>query len=109
LYTRREDLAEGELPVPLKLIHINRCPVVAPLSVLRADDQQRLGLDMALYQARALRLSDAQQVWQDKVRRFMPAKTSPRVRTRNSSCTTVLSVIVIGVYASKCGRPIRRN
>src|SRR6202044_2077664 len=52
---------------PLKLIHINRCPVVAPLSVLRADDQQRLGLDMALYQARALRLSDAQQVWKDKV------------------------------------------
>ncbi len=67
LYTRREDLAEGELPVPLKLIHINKCPVVAPMSVLRADDQQRLGLDMALYQARALRLNDARQVWQDKV------------------------------------------
>jgi exodeoxyribonuclease-1 len=67
LYTRREDLAEGELPVPLKLIHINKCPVVAPMSVLRPQDQQRLGLDMALYQQRALRLSDAQQVWQDKV------------------------------------------
>lgn len=67
LYTRRDDLADGELPVPLKLIHINKCPVVAPLSVLRPDDQQRLGLDMALYQARALRLSDAQKVWQDKV------------------------------------------
>lgn len=67
LYTRRDDLAEGELPVPLKLIHINKCPVVAPLSVLRPVDQQRLGLDMALYQERALRLSDAQQVWQDKV------------------------------------------
>ncbi|KAF2390540.1 exodeoxyribonuclease I [Pseudomonas frederiksbergensis] len=67
LYTRRDDLAEGELPVPLKLIHINKCPVVAPLSVLRPEDQQRLGLDMALYQARALRLSDAQQVWRDKV------------------------------------------
>ncbi|WP_085636602.1 MULTISPECIES: exodeoxyribonuclease I [unclassified Pseudomonas] len=67
LYTRREDLAEGELPVPLKQIHINRCPVVAPMSVLRAQDQQRLGLDMALYQARALRLSDAQQVWKDKI------------------------------------------
>ncbi|SDT37529.1 exodeoxyribonuclease I [Pseudomonas prosekii] len=67
LYTRRDDLAEGELPVPLKLIHINKCPVVAPLSVLRAEDQQRLGLDMALYQQRALRLSDAQQVWRDKV------------------------------------------
>jgi len=67
LYTRRDDLADGELPVPLKLIHINKCPVVAPLSVLRSEDQQRLGLDMALYQERALRLSDAQQVWRDKV------------------------------------------
>lgn len=67
LYTRRDDLAEGELPVPLKLIHINKCPVVAPLSVLRPEDQQRLELDMALYQQRALRLSDASAVWQDKV------------------------------------------
>lgn len=67
LYTRRDDLAEGELPVPLKLIHINKCPVVAPLSVLRSEDQQRLGLDMSLYQERALRLSDAQTVWRDKV------------------------------------------
>ncbi|MHC8349265.1 exodeoxyribonuclease I [Pseudomonas sp. RT4P38] len=67
LYTRRDDLVEGELPVPLKLIHINKCPVVAPLSVLRSEDQQRLGLDMSLYQERALRLSDAQKVWRDKV------------------------------------------
>jgi exodeoxyribonuclease-1 len=67
LYTRRDDLLDGELPVPLKLIHINKCPVVAPLAVLRPQDQQRLGLDMALYQARALRLSDAQSVWKDKV------------------------------------------
>ncbi|WP_339547914.1 exodeoxyribonuclease I [Pseudomonas sp. RA_35y_Pfl2_P32] len=67
LYSRHADLPEGALPVPLKLIHINRCPVVAPLSVLRAEDQQRLQLDMALYQARALRLSDAQELWRDKV------------------------------------------
>jgi exodeoxyribonuclease-1 len=67
LYTRRDDLAEGELPVPLKLIHINKCPVVAPLSVLRPEDQQRLGLNMPLYQQRALRLSDAQTAWLDKV------------------------------------------
>ncbi|WIE49258.1 exodeoxyribonuclease I [Pseudomonas sp. GM17] len=67
LYTRREDLAEGELPVPLKLIHINRCPVVAPLNVLRGEDQQRLQLDMAEYKARTLRLSDAQEVWRDKL------------------------------------------
>ncbi|MBO1539108.1 exodeoxyribonuclease I [Pseudomonas sp. OA65] len=67
LYTRREELLEGELPVPLKLIHINKCPVVAPLSVLRVEDQQRLELDMEGYQQRALRLNDAQKVWQDKL------------------------------------------
>jgi len=67
LYTRREQLAEGELPVPLKLLHINRCPVVAPPSVLRAEDIQRLQLDMAAYQARAKLLAETQGQWQDKL------------------------------------------
>ncbi|WP_166364279.1 exodeoxyribonuclease I [Pseudomonas akapageensis] len=67
LYSRREDLAQGQLPVPLKLVHINRCPVLAPLNVLRPEDQQRLGLDMAHYQTQAQRLTDAQSRWQDKV------------------------------------------
>ncbi|EJM78726.1 exodeoxyribonuclease I, partial [Pseudomonas sp. GM55] len=67
LYTRRDELAEDELPVPLKLIHINKCPVVAPLSVLRQEDQQRLGLDMALYQQRVLQLNNGRKIWQDKI------------------------------------------
>lgn len=67
LYTRREELAEGQLPVGLKLIHVNRCPVVAPLTVVRAQDQQRLQLDMADYQARARVLTEAQEVWQQKL------------------------------------------
>ena len=37
------------------------------LNVLRAEDRQRLQLDMALYQARALRLTDAQELWHDKL------------------------------------------
>jgi exodeoxyribonuclease-1 len=67
LYTRRDDLADGELPVPLKLLHVNRCPVVAPLNVLRAQDQQRLQLDMGHYQARVRQLTDTQGLWQDKL------------------------------------------
>ncbi|WP_095162209.1 exodeoxyribonuclease I [Pseudomonas sp. Irchel 3F5] len=67
LYTRREEMLDGQLPVPLKLIHINRCPVVAPLSVLRSEDQQRLELDMSVYQARAARLIGAAGQWQDKL------------------------------------------
>lgn len=67
LYTRREDLPAGQLPIGLKLLHVNRCPVVAPMKVLRAQDQARLQLDMSEYQARAARLIEAAQVWQDKL------------------------------------------
>nr|WP_256354982.1 exodeoxyribonuclease I [Pseudomonas sp. sia0905] len=66
LYTRRDELG-GELPVPLKLIHINRCPVVAPLGVLRDEDCQRLQLDKTELQARAKRLADTQEQWRDKL------------------------------------------
>ncbi|WP_438283320.1 exodeoxyribonuclease I [Pseudomonas alabamensis] len=64
LYARRDALLDGQLPVPLKLIHVNRCPVVAPLSVVRPADQQRLGLDLSLYQAKATQLAQQRDVWQ---------------------------------------------
>lgn len=67
LYTRREQLGEGELPVPLKLLHINRCPVVAPLNVLRGEDIQRLQLDMTEPLLHADQLVAAQAQWQEKL------------------------------------------
>ena len=67
LYTRREELPEGQAPIGLKLIHVNRCPVVAPLNVVRAQDQERLQLDMAEYQARAQVLKAAEEVWKQKL------------------------------------------
>ncbi|VXC92500.1 Exodeoxyribonuclease I [Pseudomonas sp. 8Z] len=67
LYTRHEQLAEGELPVPLKLLHINRCPVVAPLSVLREQDCQRLALDLSRCEQNAERLRSNPGAWQDKL------------------------------------------
>ncbi len=43
LYTAHDTLlAQGKKPVPLKLLHINKCPVIAPLGVLREQDKQRL-------------------------------------------------------------------
>ncbi len=35
--------------------------------MLRSEDQQRLQLDMAGYQARATQLSESREVWQDKL------------------------------------------
>ncbi len=49
--------SKGDHPRPgIKEIRINRCPFVAPLSVLRRADQQRHGIDLAaaLAQAEAL-------------------------------------------------------
>ena len=68
LYTRRENLTEGQLPVPLKLLHINKCPVVAPLSVLREEDRQRLQLDVAACKERIVRLTEGQAIWQEKLK-----------------------------------------
>ena len=67
LYQRREDRLDSDLPVPLKLIQINRCPVVAPLSVLRPENIQRLQLDLPLYQARAAALKEHQSLWQERI------------------------------------------
>ena len=44
LYTRHDEL--GELsPVPLKLVHINKCPILAPAGVLSEQRADELGVD----------------------------------------------------------------
>ncbi len=68
LYTRHAELAEGELPIPLKLVHINKSPVLAPLSVLREEDTQRLAFDHARWQANyQLLKGQSEQQWQAKL------------------------------------------
>ena len=44
LYTRFDDLAPDELPIPVKLIHINKCPVIAPAKTLLPENAQRLNI-----------------------------------------------------------------
>lgn len=51
LFTASEDLPEGVARIPLKTVHINKCPVLAPLSVLKAEDAERLRIDLATCQA----------------------------------------------------------
>lgn len=67
LYTRHDALVDGQLPIPLKLIHINKSPVLAPLSVLREEDNQRLAFDHARWQANyQLLKAQSEQQWQAK-------------------------------------------
>ena len=67
LYTRRDELEEGVKPIPLKLIHLNKCPVIAPLSVIRREDESRLALCVEACQASAKRLTDTQGIWLNKL------------------------------------------
>ncbi|MNM63975.1 Exodeoxyribonuclease I [compost metagenome] len=67
LYTRREELADGELPVPLKLVHVNRCPVLAPLNVLRPVDRERIGVDMEECRRNETLLVQGKSAWKDKL------------------------------------------
>ncbi|OCQ52701.1 Exodeoxyribonuclease I [Photorhabdus australis subsp. thailandensis] len=45
LYTRHDELLPDQPPVPVKLVHINKCPIIAPDNTLRAEDAERLRLD----------------------------------------------------------------
>lgn len=45
LYTPNNMLAEGEQRLPIKLIHINKCPVLAPAKTLTSENAERLGID----------------------------------------------------------------
>lgn len=58
LYTRNEDLPDGVERPGLKLVQINRCPVLANRKVLREGDIDRLQLDMPLLQQRAVWLAE---------------------------------------------------
>lgn len=45
LYTRRDQLAAHQTAIPIKLLHINKCPVLAPAKTLLAENAERLGID----------------------------------------------------------------
>jgi exodeoxyribonuclease I len=68
LYIRAADLPEGESRIPLKEVHLNRCPAIVPWQHLRAEDFERLGIDPLAVERRAARLRDAGPALAEKVR-----------------------------------------
>lgn len=46
VFTPRADLPENIERIPLKLVHANQSPALAPLGVLDGVDRERIGLDM---------------------------------------------------------------
>lgn len=48
VFTPHKQLPEGLERLPLKNIHINRCPVIVPIKALRNEDAVRLSIDLKL-------------------------------------------------------------
>ena len=59
LFTATTDLPAGIKRIALKVIHINKCPVLAPLNVLRKEDQQRLNINLTLCLKNAKKIKKA--------------------------------------------------
>ncbi len=56
LFVATDDLPEGAERIPLKTVHINKSPVLAPLSVIRGNDAERLGINIEHCQANLARI-----------------------------------------------------
>ncbi len=76
LFIGQADLPEGMARIALKGVHLNKSPMLAPLSVLREGDAARLQLDLDRALANRQRLLAAQETLVPKVRQVFT--TAPR-------------------------------
>ncbi|GGY88041.1 exodeoxyribonuclease I [Shewanella fodinae] len=67
MYTAREDLSEDELPIPVKLVHLNKCPFIAPTKTLNDDRAATLGIDKAFAREQFRKLRQSSELRQKLV------------------------------------------
>ncbi|QLB21569.1 exodeoxyribonuclease I [Vespertiliibacter pulmonis] len=68
LYTPKSELEEqGIASVPLKLVHINKCPILAPAKTLLPENAERLGIDRPACLANLKLLKENKSVVREKV------------------------------------------
>jgi exodeoxyribonuclease I len=79
IFTPATELQPGQEDRPrVKEIRANRCPFVAPLSVLRRQDRARLGWDMNVIEDRFHRLHVAADLLRDKLRAIYAPRPMPQ-------------------------------
>ncbi|OOH86210.1 exodeoxyribonuclease I [Pasteurellaceae bacterium 15-036681] len=68
LYTKKAELEEqGLASVPLKLVHINKCPILAPAKTLLPENAARLGIDRQACLENLKRLKSQKSLVREKV------------------------------------------
>ncbi len=69
----------GLATIPLKLIHINKCPVLAPINTLRPDDAQRLSIDLQFCLANLQQVKQKPQIREKALQLFADNPTYPEI------------------------------
>ncbi len=79
LYTRTEDLPEGVERIPIKEVHINKCPVIVPLKTMDAASAKRLNIDIESCEAHRQTILDNIDVLSEKIRQVFSHQDYPEV------------------------------
>ena len=85
LYTPTADLPEGEVRIPLKEVHLNRCPALIAWEHLRDEDFARLMIDPVESERRAARLRAVGPALAEKVRRVYATERAQAKRDVDAS------------------------
>lgn len=72
LFTPRKLLPEGQSPVPLKVVHINKSPAIAPLSTMDNESSERLSINREQAERHFRTLQKNPQVQRKVVELFSP-------------------------------------
>ncbi|WP_157988878.1 exodeoxyribonuclease I [Candidatus Erwinia haradaeae] len=68
------NLTNNSFNLPLQLIHINKCPIIAPATVLRESDALRIGINLEYYANNLTQLLQYKKI-QEKVTQLYRTKT----------------------------------
>jgi exodeoxyribonuclease I len=85
LYTPAADLPEGVARVPLKEVHLNRCPALIAWEHLREADFERLRIDAPDMLRRAARLREAGPALAEKIRRVYASERARETADADAS------------------------
>jgi exodeoxyribonuclease-1 len=81
LFTRSDELAEGEVRLPIKTVHVNKSPIVIGNVTRLGSAERRFGIDLAAAQRHAevaAKLPDLSALWAEVFKRE-PSEAAPDV------------------------------
>ena len=77
LFTPRSQLPDEISPVPLKTLHINRCPIIAPTNILNDHQSQVLGIDREICDTN-WKVLDDDNTLVEKIQKVFDSKDLPK-------------------------------